>query len=192
MKAADVYEEKASSKSQSAKQDTDNEEMMTRIQEAATPGPSHHALQPLIGEWKAEVKCWSDPKGEPEVSQAEATVKWKFGGRFVEEDFRGHMMGKAFTGRNLLGFDNTKKTFNSVWVSDNQTSMFTSEGKGQEGNKVITLKGKTSCAATGRTDVPMRTVFRILGAEQHVLEMYDESKSSNAKVMEIVYTRAGY
>jgi hypothetical protein len=191
MKAADVYEERASAKSRSANKDADNEEIMTRIQEAATPGPAHHALQPLIGEWKAEVKCWSDPKGEPEVSQGAATVRWKFGGRFVEEDFLGHMMGKSFTGRNLLGFDNTKKTFNSVWVSDSQTSMFTSEGKGTDYNSVITLKGKTSCAATGRTDVPMKTVFRILDSDQHVLEMYDEGKGANAKVMEIIYTRVG-
>ena len=29
-----------------------------------------------------------------------------------------------------MGYDNMKQTFNSVWVSDMQTSMFTSEGKG--------------------------------------------------------------
>ena len=40
------------------------------------------------------------------------------------------MMGKSFHGRSLMGYDNTKQTFNSVWVDDLHTSMFTSEGKG--------------------------------------------------------------
>jgi len=62
------------------------------------------------------------------------------------------MMGKSFIGRSLLGYDNTKQKFNSVWVSDIQTSMFTSEGKGEIGNKVITLEGKADCPQrAGRT-----------------------------------------
>ena len=88
-----------------------------------------------------------------------------------------------------MGYDNTKQTFSTVWISDAQTSMFTSEGKGQDGNKIITLEGKTSCAATGRKDVPMRTVFRIISPDKHIFEMYDESRSENAKAMEITYTR---
>ena len=129
-----------------------------------------------------------DPSGSPEVSQGSAKATWTFNGRFLQEDFRGEMMGKPFTGRTLLGFDNTKQTFNSVWMSDNQTSMFVSEGKGDNGNKVITLEGKSSCAATGRKDVPYRTVLRVLGPDKHVLEMFDGSQG-NAKTMEITYTR---
>ena len=81
------------------------------------------------------------------------------------------MMGKPFTGRTLLGFDNTKQTFNSVWGSDTQTSMFTSEGKGDSGNKVITLEGKASCPATGRKDIPMKTVLRVISPDKHVLNV---------------------
>jgi hypothetical protein len=130
-----------------------------------------------------------DPGGSPEVSQGTARATWKFNGRFLEEEFHGQMMGKPFTGRTLLGFDNTKQTFNSVWVSDTQTSMFTSEGKGDSGNKVITLEGKASCPATGRKDIPMKTVLRVISPDKHVLEMFDASQGQNAKTMEITYTR---
>jgi hypothetical protein len=131
----------------SSKPDADKAEMMKKVEAAGKPGPGHQALNALVGDWKAEVKCWMDPSGSPEVSQGTAKASWKFNGRFLEEEFHGQMMGRPFTGRTLLGFDNTKQTFNSVWVSDTQTSMFTSEGKGDSGNKVITLEGKATCTS---------------------------------------------
>ena len=178
---------RAQSGSASSKPDADKAEMMKKMEAAGKPGPGHQALNALEGNWKAEVKCWMEPGGSPEVSQGTAHASWKLNGRFLEEEFHGQMMGKPFTGRTLLGFDNTKQTFNSVWVSDTQTSMFTSEGKGD--NKVITLEGKASCPATGRKDIPMKTVLRVISPDKHVLEMFDASKGENAKTMEITYTR---
>lgn len=112
-------------------------------------------------------------------------MKWTLNGRFLEEEFQGEMMGKPFRGCSLMGFDNTKQTFNTVWVSDMQTAMFCSEGRGESGNKVITLEGKANCPATGRKDVVMKTVFRLLSQDKHIFEMYD----GNNKTMEITYTR---
>lgn len=190
-----VYEEKAGvrpgqmDKAGSSRPDAEKEEMMKRMQAAATPGPAHQALNALVGNWKAEVKCWMEPGGPAEVSQATAKATWKFNGRFLEEEFHGQMMGKPFSGMSLMGFDNTKQTFNSLWVSDMQTAMFTSEGKGDSGNKVITLEGKSNCPATGQRDIPMKTVLRLISPDKHVLEMYDGSKGANAKTMEITYSR---
>ena len=190
----DVYEGKGTVHSQagnkfgSSHPDASQEEMMKKVEAAGAPGAAHKALQALAGDWKAEVKCWMDPAGSPEVTQGTAKASMTFNGRFLEEEFHGQMMGKPFTGRTLLGFDNTKQTFNSVWVSDTQTSMFTSEGKGDNSNKVITLEGKASCPASGRKDIPMKTVLRVISPEKHVLEMFDGSKG-NAKTMEITYTR---
>ena len=84
-----------------------------------------------------------------------------------------------------MGYDNTKQTFNSVWVSDSQTSMFVSEGKGENSNKVITQEGKADCPATGRKDLTMKQVFRVISPDKHVLEMFNDGKKS----MEITYTR---
>jgi len=176
-------------KFESGKSSPEQAEMMKKAEAAARPGPGHRALEALVGDWKAEVKCWMEPGGAPQVSQATSETSWILDGHFLQQEFHGEMMGKPFNGLSLLGYDNTKQTFNSVWVSDMQTSMFTTEGKGDSNNKVITLEGKASCAATGRNDVPMKTVFRILSADKHVFEMFDGSKGENAKTMEITYTR---
>jgi len=173
------------SESRSQGQASDKDEMMKRVQAAGTPGLAHEALAAFEGNWKAEVKCWMDPGGEPNVSQATSKTRWIFGRRFLEEEFHGEMMGKSFTGRCLLGFDNTKQKFNCVWIDDMNTGVFTSEGRGENANKVITLEGKASCAATGQTDVPMKQIFRVVSSDKHILEMFNDGRKS----MEITYTR---
>ena len=180
--------ERPENKPSSGKSDAETQEMLKKMEAAGTPGPAHKALEALVGNWKAEVKCWMDSGAAPHVSQGTAKASWTLNGHFLEEEFHGEMMGKPFTGRSLMGFDNIKQTFNTVWVSDMQTSILTSEGKGENGNRVITLEGKSSCPASGRTDIPMKTVFRLLSPDKHIFEMYDGSKG-NAKTMEITYTR---
>ena len=176
-------------KSGYGKSDAEKQEMMKKMEAAGTPGTAHKALEAFVGNWKAEVKCWHEPGGAPQVSQATAKTSWILNGHFLEEEFRGEMMGHPFTGRSLLGYDNTKQKFNSVWVSDIQTSMLCSEGRGENNNKVITLEGKADCAATGRRDVPMKQVFRLLSPDKHTFEMFDVSNGQNLRTMEITYTR---
>ena len=181
--------ERAENKSGSRNPDAEKQQMQKKMEAAGTPGPAHKALEAFVGNWKAEVKCWMEPGGSPNVSQGTAKASWTLNGHFLESEFHGEMMGKPFTGRTLMGYDNVKQTFNTVWMSDMQTSIFTSEGKGENGNKVITLEGKANCPATGQRDIPMKTVFRVLSPDKYVFEMFDASRGENAKTMEITYTR---
>ena len=177
--------ERAKEKSGSGKADAEKQDMQKKMEAAATPGPAHKALEAFVGNWKGEVKTWCEPGGVPQVSKATSKAKWTLNGHFVEEEFHGEMMGKPFQGLMLMGYDNTKQKFNSVWISDMQTSMMTSEGKGEKDNKIITLEGKADCPGTGRKDVLMKLVFRVLSPDKHVLEMFNDG----AKSMEITYTR---
>ena len=172
-------------KSGAGKADADKAEMMQKMAAAGTPGPAHKALAAFVGDWKAEVKCWCEPDGPPNVSHGTAKAGWILNGHFLQAEFHGEMMGKPFTGQTLMGYDNIKETFNTVWVSDMQTSTMTCEGKGENGNKVITLEGKSNCPATGRKDIPMKTVFRVLNPDKYVFEMFNDGVQS----MEITYTR---
>jgi hypothetical protein len=171
----------------SAPQDADKQEMMRRVQEAGSPGAGHKALEHFAGDWQADVKCWMDPNGAPEQSRATARAAWIMGGRFLQEEFQGQMMGKPFNGRTLLGYNNVKKAYQSVWVDDMSTGMFVSEGQGD--GKQITLEGHSSCAATGRTNVPMRIVMRVISPDKHTFEMFDGSRGY-ARTLEITYTRS--
>jgi hypothetical protein len=171
-------------KTGSRNSDAEKQEMQKKMEAAGTPGPSHKALDAFAGNWKAEVKTWCEAGGEPNVSQGTAKAGWILNGRFLEAEFHGEMMGKPFIGRTLMGYDNIKQTFNTVWVSDAQTSIMTCEGKGENGNKVITLEGMASCPATGRKDIPIKTVFRASSPDKYVFEMFNDTD----KTMEITYT----
>ena len=192
----DVYDQESStgidrdpgsgpSKSNSPKTGSAPEQMLKKVEAAGKPGPQHKALGALVGDWKAEVRCWTDPGQPPKVSQATSSVDWTLDGRFLKEEFHGQMMGEDFIGCCLLGFDNTKQKFNRVWVDDKHTSIFTSEGPGDNGNTTITLEGKGACPASGRTDVPMKQILHLLSPEKHILEMFNDGH----RTMEITYTR---
>jgi Protein of unknown function (DUF1579) len=179
----------ADDKSTSQKIDPKMEEMLKKAEVAGTPAAAHKALEPLVGNWEAEVKSWMAPDAPPTVTRATAKSSWAMNGRFVQEEFNGEFMGKPFRGLSLTGYDNTKQKYNSVWIDDMHTAMFTSEGAGENGGKVITLEGRYDCPITGQKDMAMKQVIRIISRDKHVLEMYDPSKGDNAKTMEITYTR---
>jgi hypothetical protein len=189
----DVYDKEAPPRHRfkdqhgSKSQENDRAEMMKKVEVAGTPGAGHKVLEQFVGNWKCDVKCWMEPKGEPQQSKATAKVTSIMGGRFLQEDFQGEMMGRPFNGRSFLGFNNVKQVYQSLWFDDMSTAMFTSEGKGDQ--RTVTLEGKTSCPATERTDIPMKIVLRVTGPDRHTFEMFDCS-DGEVKTMEIQYTRS--
>ncbi len=98
-------------------------------------------------------------------------------------------MGKPFNGMSLTGYDNMKQKYIAVWVDDMSTGMVMTEGSAENNGKAITFMGKMNCPATGEKDMPIRHVLRIVSPNKHVFEMYDASKGTEAKTMEITYTR---
>ena len=161
---------------------------MEKVKAAATPGVGHAALENYVGDWKAEVTCFP-PDESPQTTLATAKGTWIMGGLFLQEDFQGEMMGKPFFGRTLIGYDNVAHLFKSVWISDAQSSMFYTEGEGQDDNRVITLEGTSSCPMRDRADIPMRLVVRVYNPDKRSLEMFDLSNGEERKTMEIQYFR---
>src|SRR5687768_5057491 len=128
----------AEHKTTSEKMDPKTEEMMKKAEAAGTPGSAHKALDPLVGSWNVEVKCWMTPDAPPRLSKGTSKSSWVLNGRFVQEDFKGEMMGKPFNGMSLTGFDNQKQKYNTIWVDDMSTSMLLSEGTAENDAKTFT------------------------------------------------------
>ncbi len=166
----------------------DKEETMEKVKAAATPGPAHEALGHLIGDWQAEVRCWMEPGGETETNAGSAKGTWIMNGLFLQEDFTGEMMGRPFSGRTILGYDNVQETFKMVWLADNQTSMFVAEGSAEDDYRVIILEGTGTCPVRG--EIRTRVVVRLLSPDRRELEMYDLTQGEPSKTMEITYVRA--
>src|SRR5687767_6697012 len=142
----------ASDKSSSQKPDPKMEEMMKKAEAAGAPGAGHKTLEPLVGDWNAEVKMWMTPDAPPTITKATARSTWTLKGRFVQQEFNGEFMGKPFRGLSFTGYDNTKQKYNNVWIDDMNTTMFTSEGAADKSGKVLTFEGSYACAMTGEKD----------------------------------------
>jgi hypothetical protein len=168
---------------------TSKEDMMKKVEAAATPGPAHKALESLAGDWNAEGKCWASPDGSPTTSKGVSKVHWVLGGRFLQEDFSGEYMGKSFRGMGLTGYDNLKKKYVSSWVDDMSTGLFTTEGTADAAGKVFTFRGTMDDPITGQTDKPVKLVINVIDPDRHTFEVHDLTKGEKSKVMEMTYTR---
>jgi Protein of unknown function (DUF1579) len=169
--------------------DPEMEEMMKKAEAACTPGPAHQALEPLVGEWDAEVKTWMDPGAPPTISKGTAKSSWALKGRFVQQEFSGEFMGQPFHGIGFMGYDNVRQKYRNVWIDDMSTTIVTSEGDAEGDGKVITLGGDYACAMTGEKHKTTTQIYRILSRDKHVFEMHDPARGTNSKVMEITYIR---
>ena len=179
----------ADDQASSGKPDPKLEELMKKAEQACTPGTAHKALDPLVGEWNAEVKMWMDPEAPPTISKGTAKSTWALQGRYVQQEFTGEFMGKPFRGIGFTGYDNVREKYRSVWMDDMSTSMVTSEGDAEGAGKVIQFAGSYACAMTGEKNKQITQVYRVVSRDKHVFEMHDPTRGDKSKTMEITYTR---
>lgn len=163
--------------------------MMEKWMAAATPGPNHKHLDAFVGTWDTVTKMQMDPADPMEESKGKATFKWILDGRFLTQEVDSTAMGQPFHGFGLMGYDNTKKHYDSVWCDSMGTSMMTETGTADAAGKVITSEGECMDPATGKAH-HTKSVHTVVDAKKHVFEMWGPDKSGKMfKGLEVTYTR---
>jgi len=167
------------------------EEMMKRWEAAMTPGEAHKKLEAFVGSWDVEAKAWmKGPKDEPSVSKGTAEYKMALGGRYLQQEFAGEMMGQPMSGVGYTGYDNFRKKYVSFWIDNMGTAMSTMEGTMDKDGKALTMWGKMDEPATGEKDKKVKYITRVVDKDKHVFEMYDPERFGEKKpVMVLTYTR---
>ena len=167
------------------------EEMMKKWEESMTPGPAHKNFEQFVGTWDVETKLWMNgPKGEPSVSKGSSEYKLALGGRYLQQEFSGEMMGQPFNGVGYTGYDNFGKKYVSFWIDNMSTAMSTMEGTMDKEGKTLTMWGKMDEPATGEKGKNVKYVTRVVDKDKHVFESYDvTSYGEKQPVMIITYTR---
>jgi len=167
----------------------DQEAMMKKWMEIATPGPQHKGLESFVGEWEVASKWWMAPGAPPTASKGASKVHSILGGRYVQEEHTGEMMGMPFNGIGITGYDNFKKKYVSFWIDNTGTGMYTSEGTADAAGKVFTFEGKMDDPMTGEKDKTIKFILTIVGANQRRFEMHEPAKGKDSKIGEMIYTR---
>ena len=166
----------------------DMQAMMDIYAKLGTPGAPHKVLASMAGSWITKIKSWMEPDKPPMESTGTSEQKMVLGGRFLQQDFAGEMMGSPFTGIGVTGYDNHTKKYVSTWIDSMGTAILFFEGTASADGKTITQESHYDDPIKG--PMKWRSVTRIVGDNNHVFEMYSTDKrGKEEKMMEITYTR---
>lgn len=159
------------------------------MQKYGPPGPEHKLLEPLVGTWAAKSKMWMDPTQAPVLSEGTLVRKSVLGGRFVQEEFDGKMMGQPFQGIGTVGYDRAKQKFVATWIDSVSTALPISYGTYDAATKTFTYKSDETCPITNKP-VKMRDTLKLVSENEQVMEMYRQmGDEKETKMMEITFTR---
>ncbi len=164
--------------------------MMAKWHQYATPAENHKTLDAFVGSWKYKVSMRMSPDAKPEISEGTSESKWILGGRFVQQSVSGVSMGQQFEGIGIIGYDNAKGEYDSMWIDSMGTGMMRGTGTFDTKSKTLTEKGTFSCPFRGG-ESKFRTNTIITNANSYTMEMYgpDIATGEEFKSMEITYTR---
>jgi hypothetical protein len=164
--------------------------MMAMYEKLAAPGPQHAELAKLAGDWNVVSKMWMDPKQPPMETKGTSSGKMILGGRFLQTEFNGEMMGKPFIGVGIEGYDNYKQKYVMMWIDNTGTMLTTTEGTASADGKVITYLGKMDDAMMNIKDKTIKYVATIIDDKSNKFEIFDGVGTPNEiKIMEMNYTK---
>ncbi len=175
-------------KEQKHTQHMDQKAMMEMYQKLATPGEPHKLFASLAGSWTTRTKEWMEPGKPPMESEGTAELKMLLGGRFLQQEFNGQMMGQPYTGIGIDAYDNLRKRYVATWMDSMSTGIFIMEGTASADGKTINLSGKHP--EPGGGFMTHRAIWKIIDSNNQTFDMYGAHHGGKEmKMMEIVYTR---
>lgn len=147
------------------------------------PGPAHHRLDALAGDWTVEMSTFI-AGGTPEKPLAGQNVvsHWgwleKTGNRFIQEEIEGTVNGGPYYRLGVLGYSNMDQRYEfNTFDRINATVMSYRGAHGSGDRPEITVSGEFTDqgvlgdAYIGKT-IAMRTVIRFETPDRNVLELY--------------------
>lgn len=187
MKGSDHGEMKGSGGGEMSQEE---QEMMAKWQEYATPNENHKVLDTLVGSWDHTVKWWMSKDAEPEESQGTSETSWIMDGRFIQHEVEGESMGQPFAGLGITGYDNATKKYNSIWLDSMGTGIMKSTGTYDPQTKTITETGVFSCPLR-EGETAFRSVIKIIDDDHYTYEMHGPGHEGDVEFlnMKVEYTR---
>ena len=162
------------------------EEVMAKTMELGIPGSPHQELTAQAGRWTKSMKWRMSPDAPwEEMTGGTCDSQVLLGGRYLLEHTNASFGGMPFEGYNLLGYDNMRGEYTSVWMDSMSTWWITSSGK-KDKDGSINFKGTMRDAAGGR---PFRMVVKTQSDGSVVNNMFDTIDDKEVHVMTITAKR---
>lgn len=100
--------------------------------EAGMPGEKHRKLDSMAGDWSSTSWWQMDPESERIPGSGDANHEWIFDGRFMAMHFEGNMAGMDLEGHGVVGYDNIRQQYFSIWLDSMSTGAYVDYGQMRE------------------------------------------------------------
>jgi hypothetical protein len=147
----------------------------------------HERMAKRAGEYETVSKL-TLPDGKAMESKGTAKVTAVLGGRFLQEESEGSLLGMPVSGLKLVSYNADAGQFEAVWMYTGSTAMMTMTGKMNEEKKSVEF----AASVPGPKDKKMNfsIVYRFPDADNFVFELTARGEDgSKGPTMETTYTR---
>jgi hypothetical protein len=170
-------------------------EAMQRWENYAKTGEEHRRLEDFVGKWNCDVKFWMPGAPEPEMMKATADWHWILNKHFLEETVNGpaDQPGQPpFEGRGLMGYDNLKKEYVSIWIDNMGTGFQIAHGPAAKDPNNFTFEAEASDPMSNNKNAKYRCTVNVIDKNKHVYTQFGPGPDGKEyKQLEITYTRMG-
>jgi hypothetical protein len=166
------------------------QKVMDAMQRAGTPGPEHARLKAMAGTYDVATRYWMEPGAEPQEMNGKAELKMILGDRYQVQEFSGNIMGQPYSGHGLMGYDNVKKKYFSLWADSMSTGLYTGEGTADKEGRVFTMATQMTDPVTGKVQKG-KDVMTLNPDGSMTSEMWAPARKGGKmfKMMELRYTK---
>lgn len=165
-------------------------EQIEAIQKASSPGPEHKMLEQFSGDWSYTSRWWMDAESEPQTSSGKVENRMILDGRFLKQRHTGQAMGHPFEGISVVGFDNVRQHFSTLWIDNHSTGMASGTAVINRNNRRIEDRGTFSCPIEKSGEKKYRAVWSLPHDNTYTYEMFIKgSDGEEFRSMEIVYKK---
>ncbi len=165
-----------------------------KMMESGWPSATKNAvLARLGGEWHYKMAFWAKPGAEPKWTTGTIKSDMTLDDRFLSSTFVGELEvgGNAamIKGQGLIGYDNAKKSFTSVWVDTLSTGMMVGVGKYDPKTNAIVETGSFTNPVTG-TEGRFRSELKFTDPDDYKRTIFAADGSGReTRLMEFDYSR---
>ncbi|HTZ39712.1 MAG TPA: DUF1579 domain-containing protein [Syntrophales bacterium] len=164
------------------------DQAMEVYRKLGTPGAPHKLLAGMAGSWTARTLSWMEPGTPPVEWMGTSEQKMVLGGRYLQQEFKGEMMGSPFSGIGFTGYDNQTRKYVSTWMDSMSTGIMYFEGTAGADDKTITQTAQFDDPVRG--PMQWRSVTKMVDDNTVQFDMYGKEKGGKEeKMMAITYTR---
>jgi hypothetical protein len=168
----------------------EKKEMMAKWMAYATPGAPHEIFKGMVGKWTYTSQWWEKSDGEPQKSKGTSTLKLILGGKFLQHEVKGKSMGMPFEGLGITGYDNIKKSYDTIWLDSMGTGVMHGIGSYDASTQTISDKGTASCPMSASGAMSFRSDWKVIDKNHMSYTMFGPGKEGKEfKQMELQFTR---